>query len=181
MGHAIYIHIALLILGATSPLSQKAIDRENKVKAEFLFNLAQFVEWPRAVLPESVSPLIIGILGDNPFGAYLEELVSGKNVNGHPLLVRYCQTAEEAKACHLVYINFTDRNKMKEALVALKGQSVLTVSDNNNFIGQGGMVKLIKRGDKTEIVINDIPTKECNLIVSSKLLAIARVVHKTIN
>jgi hypothetical protein len=172
----IYLNIAMLALGILSSNFQ-AGDREQQVKAVFLFNLAQFVEWPPSTLAETSSPLIIGVLGANPFGNYLDQIVSGENVNGHPLLIRYYQNADEAKTCHIVFINFSEKNKMGEAIAALKDRSILTVSDRNNFISQGGMVKLVKKNNKIGIIVNTGSTKEGDLIISSKLLRIADVVH----
>ena len=172
----IYLNIALLTLGIFSPASQSD-DREQQVKAAFLFNLAQFVEWPASTLAESGSSLVIGILGENPFGVYLDQIVAGENVNGHPLLIRHCQTADEARTCQIVFINFSEKDKIKEAIAALKGRRILTVSDRNNFISQGGMVKLIKRNNKIGIIINTESAKESEIVISSKLLRIADVVH----
>lgn len=169
-------NIIILLVAFLSVASQGS-DREYKVKAAFLFNLAQFVEWPTHALPESDSPLVIGILGENPFGSYLEEIVSGENVNGHPLLVKHCQTVEEAVASQIVFINLPDKNKIKEAITTLKGRSILTVSDKNNFIREGGMVELIKKANKVGLVISTQSTKEDNLVISSKLLQIAQLAH----
>lgn len=171
-----HTNMVILLLAFLSIASQRS-DREYKVKAAFLFNLAQFVEWPSGVLSESGSPLVIGILGENPFGSYLEEIVSGENVNGHPLLIKQCQTAEEATTCQIVFINFPEKDKIKEAITAMKGRGILTVSDKNNFISQGGMIKLIKKANKIGLIINTESTKEDNLVISSKLLQIAELAH----
>lgn len=48
---------------------------EYQVKAVFLFNFAQFVTWPSQ---PADAPLVIGILGDDPFGSYLDETVRGE-------------------------------------------------------------------------------------------------------
>ena len=171
-----YIKIVILSLAFLS-LAWQGSDREYKVKAAFLFNLTQFVEWPTTVFSEAGSPLTIGILGENPFGSYLEEMVSGENVNGHPLVIKHCQTAEEAERCQIVFINIADKNKVKEAIAAMKGRGILTVSDKNNFINLGGMIKLIKKDNKIGLIVNTESTKEDNLIISSKLLQIANLAH----
>jgi hypothetical protein len=176
MIRSIYTNIIILLIAFLSVASQGS-DREYKVKAAFLFNLAQFIEWPSNVLSEPDSPLTIGILGENPFGAYLEGIVSGENVNGHPLLVKHCQVVEEATTCQIVFINLPEKIKMKETITALKGRSILTVSDKDNFIREGGMVELIKKTNKIGLVISTQSTKEDNLIISSKLLQIAQLAH----
>ena len=58
---------------------------EYQIKAVFLFNFAQFVDWPPGAFPDSTAPLVIGVLGDDPFGPYLDETVRGETVRGRPL------------------------------------------------------------------------------------------------
>ncbi len=72
----------------TDSLAQVAPDPEYQLKAVFLFNFAQFVEWPASAFPNAETPLVIGILGEDPFGAYLDETVRGETVNDRPLVVR---------------------------------------------------------------------------------------------
>src|SRR6267378_5783928 len=81
--------IASGLLGAAAPVS------EYQLKAVFLFNFAQFVEWPPAALPLENAPLVIGVLGKDPFGAHLDDVVRGETVNRHPLAVaRYHNVTE---------------------------------------------------------------------------------------
>ena len=51
---------------------------EYQVKAVFLFNFAQFVDWPSKAFPEPQTPLVIGVVGEDPFGPYLDETVRGE-------------------------------------------------------------------------------------------------------
>src|SRR3990172_10053935 len=45
---------------------------EYQVKAAILFNFAKFVEWPDAAFPDPATPIIIGVLGEDPFGSALD-------------------------------------------------------------------------------------------------------------
>ncbi|MEO7347924.1 MAG: YfiR family protein, partial [Opitutaceae bacterium] len=80
------IGLALLCLVQPAASAQPATSDEYKVKAAFLFNFAQFVEWPAQAFRPADAPLVIGILGDDPFGPYLDELVRGEKVGKRPLL-----------------------------------------------------------------------------------------------
>src|ERR1051325_4530811 len=108
--------------------------REYQVKAAFIFNFTQFVEWPASSFPSPQAPLIIGVLGKPPISSYLEEVVSGEKANGHPLLVRYYNNLDEVKDCHILYIPQSEANKAEQALTNVKGNNILTVSDCNNFM-----------------------------------------------
>jgi hypothetical protein len=171
--------IGSLIAGSTFLLASQPTDnREYQIKAAFLFNFTQFVEWPVNAFPEPETPLAIGILGEDPFGNYLEETVTGEKVNGHSLVIQHYKNIEEVKTCHILFINKAEINKPEQAVINLKGKYILTVSDGNNFIKQGGMVRFITKNNKIQIQINPEAAKEASLIVSSKLLRIAEVVSQ---
>lgn len=155
--------------------AQTAGDREYQIKAAFLFNFTQFVEWPPVAFPETGTAMVIGILGENPFGKYLDEMISGEAANGHPLEIQQYKNVNEIKTCHILFINLPQA-KMKEALTALKGQSILTVSDDNNFIQMGGMIRFVTRKNKIQIQIEPERAKNAGLMISSKLLNVAEIV-----
>ncbi len=167
--------IALLTSGLGLP-QPSSTSPEYQVKAVFLFNFTQFVEWPANAFPAQQSPLVIGVLGDDPFGPYLDETVQGEKVNGHPLIVRRFNDVEDAKSCHILFISGAGKEKLKQALTDLKGRSILTVSDITDFARQGGMVRFFSENNKIRIRINLEATKSANLTISSKLLRLADVV-----
>ena len=172
----LYIN-SLLIFGIFFSSAQTIDDHEYQIKAAFLFNFTQFVEWPVDALPETKAPLVIGILGENPFSTYLEEIIAGEQVNGHPLVVQQYKNVEEIKTCHILFINLAETDQPEQAITSLKARSILTVSDRINFIKQGGMIRFIRKNNKIQIQINPEPVKEANLIISSKLLRVAEIVH----
>jgi len=155
--------------------AQSNPDREYKLKAVFLFNFTQFIEWPPASFENGDSPLVIGVLGANPFGSYLEQTVSGEKVNGHPVAVQYYSNEKEAAQCHILYINITESKKRKEIIEALKGQSVLTVADAPDFTKSGGMIRFFTSTNKIKLQINPEASKEGKLMLSSKLLRLAEI------
>jgi hypothetical protein len=165
--------VPLLVCGTIFLAAHTSIITEYQIKAAFLFNFTQFVEWPANAFPEPETPLIIGILGEDPFGNYLEETVTGEKVNGHPLVIQHYKNIGEVKTCHILFINRAETNKPEQAVINLKGKFILTVSDGNNFIKQGGMISFITRDNKIQIQINPEAAKEANLIISSKLLRLA--------
>ena len=160
---------------------QTATSPEYQVKAVFLFNFTQFVEWPAKAFPEEETPLVIGVLGEDPFGSYLDETGEGEKVKGHPLVVRRFYSAEDARSCHILFINGATTEKLKQVLADLKGQSVLTVSDATDFARQGGMVRFFTENNKIRIRINLEATKAANLTISSKLLRLAEIVDSKRN
>src|SRR5262245_36573345 len=99
------VMFAVLLPGGVESPAETTPPPEYQLKAVFLFNFAQFVEWPSAAFPEAQTPLVIGILGEDPFGAYLDETVRGETVNNRSLIVRRYRRVEEIETCHILFIS----------------------------------------------------------------------------
>ena len=150
---------------------------EYQVKAGFLYNFCQFVQWPEHAFSSANSPLVIGILGKDPFGSYLDETVRGETANNHPLMVRRFNSAEEIDSCHILFININKRDDLRDALESLSSKPILTVSDAPNFTRSGGIVTFLTENNKTRIRINLEVAKDRDIMISSKLLRIAEIIN----
>ena len=166
----------LLLSGGVDLPAQTAPSREHQVKAVFLFNFAQFVEWPPQAFPEARTPLVIGILGEDPFGAYLDEVVGGEKVNNRPLTVQRYRRVEEIKTCHVLFISRSEADRLERILANLKDRSILTVADTDGFARRGVMIRFSTEKNKTHLKINLEAAKAANLSISSKLLRPAEIV-----
>jgi hypothetical protein len=168
---------ALLLSFALDAPAQTPPSKEYSVKAVFLFNFAQFVEWPSDAFASGQTPLIIGILGDDPFGAYLDQTVRGEKVNSHPLVVRRFHRVEDITTCHVLFISRSEMNRLEQILNGLKGRNVLTVGDANGFAVEGGVIQLVTENNKIRMRINLGAAKAADLTISSKLLRPAEIVE----
>jgi hypothetical protein len=146
---------------------------EYQVKAAYLFNFSKFLEWPRAAFSDQHEPFIIGILGKDPFGSYLDETITGETIMGHPMTVQRYRNIEEIKQCHILFINLP--GKTAEAIAALKGKNILTVGDDPDFSANGGMIRFYPENETIRLIINPGAAKDANLTISSKLLRIAKI------
>lgn len=146
---------------------------EYRVKAAFLFNFAQFVQWPAQAFPDEQSPLVIGVWGENPFGDYLEQLTAGEKIGERAILVKLLGKVEEAQECQIVFIARSETAQMDRVLAQLNGRSVLTVSDAESFNRRGGMIRFVTEGGKIRFRINVNAAKTAGLVISSKLLRAA--------
>ena len=151
--------------------------REYNIKAAFLYNFTQFVEWPAKAFAGSEAPFVIGILGEDPFQSVIDETVAKEKVNGHPIVVRRYKEVQEVKNCHILYISMKEALKVTEILSAIP-EYVLTVSDIPNFARTGGMVHFINQSNKIRLQINSAAVKAADLNISSKLLRVAEIVDK---
>lgn len=168
---------ALLALAAAVPGRAQGPPTEYEVKAVFLFNFSQFVDWPAAAFADGSSPLVIGVLGHDPFGATLDEIVRGETVNGRPLAVRRYQSLEQLDTCHILFIDRSQEAQLGAILPVLKGRSILTVSDFDGFARRGGMIRFITVGNRIRLRVNLAAAQEAKLTISSKLLRPAQIVE----
>ncbi len=173
--------VFLLLLGlpaapaATTPAEPS---REYQIKAVFLFNFTQFVEWPATAFPSPEAPFVIGLIGDSPFGGYLDDIARGERAYDRPLVVRRCRTVAEAAACQIVFIARSESYRLDQILAALRHRPTLTVGDSPDFTQHGGIVHLLTEQNKIRFRIDLDAARDAQLIISSKLLRAAEVVHE---
>ena len=165
----------LLLLGGLVASAQTAPAKEYQVKAVFLFNFAQFVEWPPTAFAGASSPIVIGVLGENPFGEYLDETVRGEKVGNRPLEVQHYLQVDEIKTCHVLFVSRPEARRLEQILVSLKNRSVLIVGDGDDFVQRGGMIRLATAQSRIRLIVNVEAAKAANLTISSKLLRSAEV------
>ena len=57
---------------------------EYQVKAAFIVKFAGFVEWPPSAFKNPADPLVICVMGRNPFGHQIENMVEGNPLMDEP-------------------------------------------------------------------------------------------------
>jgi hypothetical protein len=149
---------------------------EYEVKAAFLLNFAKFTDWPPTAFAAPDSPIAICILGKDPFGHAIDELVQGEVVNGRKVVVRRMSQLPAAHTCQVV---FTQQSG-KEAAAALSGlgPGVLTVGEGESFVREGGIIAFLIESRHVRFDIDQKAAEVAELKLSSKLLAVARTVQK---
>jgi len=175
-GSLLRVLLALaLTLPPHSAESQGAPAKEYQLKAVFLYHFSQFVEWPEDAFAGADDPLVIGVLGKDPFGPYLDDAIKGEKVGNHPLVVRHFDHAEDVKACHILFIP-ADEGRQARAMSRFSEQHVLTVGDAEDFARRGGMVALVNDHNRIRLLVNLGVAEGAGLKLSSKLLRPAEIV-----
>ncbi|HEV2386613.1 MAG TPA: YfiR family protein [Candidatus Acidoferrales bacterium] len=149
---------------------------EYQVKAAFLYNFAKFVQWPPSAFEGPSAPLVICVAGENPFGTLLNEMITGKTINGHPLEVENRSETGDLRSCNVLFVGAAQTKRLPKILEILKDSSVLTVGEADGFAGQGGVVNFYLEQDRVRFEINVSAAARSRLKISSKLLALARIV-----
>ncbi len=169
-------YLALSIAAAVSCGALAEPVSEYQVKAVFLFNFSQFVSWPAAAFASADAPLVIGVLGDDPFGGELDAVVAGERVGGRALLVRRYREVADIKDCQILFIDRSEAARLRDIVRALRGRSILTVSDIEGAAGSGVMITLVLEADHVRMRINVAAARASGLVLSSQLLRPAQIV-----
>ena len=163
----------LLLLASAAAFGQP---REYDVKAAFLLNFTRFIEWPASAFADATTPFRICILGRDPFGHTLDEIVEGEAVNRHRLEVRRLTEIPAIQTCQIVFFGTAEKELLPS--VGGPGRGILTVGDGENFVRAGGMIAFVIDHQRVRFDINLTVAEGAGLKLSSKLLNVARSVHK---
>jgi uncharacterized protein DUF4154 len=168
---------AAVLLAATPRLASPARDPlpEYLVKAAFLYHFVEFVEWPQAS-PLPPATVTIGVLGKDPFGDVLDTAVLEKVVAGRTLSIRRFASVEALEPCEVLFISSTEMTRLPEILARLGSAPVLTVGEADRFARSGGMIGFFFEDNRVRLEVNRTAAQKAGLRVSSKLLAVARLV-----
>ena len=150
---------------------------EHQVKAAFLLNFTKFVEWPEAAFGDGHSPISICVLGEDPFGSALDQIVEGEVVEGRRVVVRRIKEPPLAKQCQVLFVSPVIKD-VSQILTSL-GPGVLTVGEgSDNFLREGGVISFVIENRHVRFDINQGAAETEGLKLSSRLLRVARSVEK---
>jgi len=153
------------------------VSREYQLKAVFLLRLAQFTQWPSDAFAGSDSPLVICVLGENPFGDALDAAVRGETAHGHRLAVQRMRGLDQIRACHMLFIFAAGPRQAKEITAALAGRSVLTVADGEALpSAYEAMVRFVTEQNKIKLLVNPKAAAAARLVFDPRLLRAAEIV-----
>lgn len=169
----------LAIMGARASAAQTVQASASDVQAVFLFNFAQFVEWPAEAFSDPRAPLVIGILGKDPFGGFLDETVRGETVRGRTFRVDRYRRVEDVSECHILFISRSESKRLDSILAALKDKPILTVSNGDDFDRAGGIIRFILDKSKIRLSVDLEAAQAARLTFSSKLLRSAEIVPRS--
>ncbi len=152
--------------------------KEYQVKALFLYNFANFVEWPNEAFPTPTSPLRMCLFGAVPFGDFLD-MMNGVAIRNHALdVIRTTDYDKIRSGCHILFVGIDHQNEVDKFFKSLNHLFVLSVGNSDEFAEKGGVVNIIRTADQHQFEINLSKAFENGLLISSDLLALARVINE---
>ena len=169
---------AVLWHGQPAAAAEPAVSKEYQIKAAFLYNFTKFVEWPAGKVVGTNSPIVIGVLGRNPFGAALAETIKDRKVNGREIQIKQINSVSEVKGLHVLFVSAGETQRFEGLEDALKEGSVLGVGESEAFLKRGGMIVFALEDDKVRFEIDMNSAERAKLKISSQLQKLARTVKK---
>jgi hypothetical protein len=121
--------------------AQNLKSKESLLQAAYLYNFAFFMDWPATAFTGRNDPLVIGIAGRNSLINTVSDAVKEKMVHGRRLEVIRVNSVADAKRTHILFIGFSETEKIESYLSELRHDPVVTVSDEEEFNERGGMIR----------------------------------------
>lgn len=150
---------------------------EQQIKAGMLYNFLKYTEWPTGRMPAPGEPVVVCLLGGDPFGGHLTPM-AGRTVNQQVIGIRTLPVNAEVQNCSLVVVPAAQEANWPDMQRKLVGQSVLTVSDIPGFASSGGMIEFTRVDNRIGVTINTDTVMAAHLMVQDRLLRLARTVSK---
>jgi len=154
---------------------------EYLIKAGFIFNFAKFVEWPSAAFAQPDSPIVIGILGTDPFGTIIDQIVQDKKIGARGFVVKRLKWGADLKdlrECKILFVGASERAHIDDLVQMLRGLPILTVGEAPGFAEHGGVIRFVLEDNRVRFEVNVAAAQQADLTISSRLLTLARIVQQ---
>jgi hypothetical protein len=165
-----------MVLGANAQTIDSSDSSEYLIKAGFIYNFAKLVGWPQGVFAQADSPIVIGILGTDPFGSIIDRILADKQIDSRRFVIKRLKWGMDLKGCDILFIASSEAGHVEEVIRSMKGLPILTIGETPGFARRGCIINLIVEDNKVRFEVNLDAAKQADLNISSRLLALARIV-----
>lgn len=145
----------------------------------FVYNFAKFVEWPKSSFETDKSPLQVCDWGVSVLNKKLP-LLEGREAQGRPIHVKKLDNDNNSdlQGCHILFLGEGDKTQRLQILKTLTASPVLTISNSNGFIEQGGMISLFVDAQLIRFAVNRNAAQVSGLRLSARMLQLAYNLHQ---
>lgn len=170
-----------LILGHGSPMAEIKNEtqriKEFHIKALFLYNFANFVEWPADAFDNEDTPLKMCLYGSVPFGGFLDAVNGARIRDRHLMIIRTSNIEETKSGCHILFVGTEHLATIEKLFNNLNHLFVLSIGNVKGFTDKGGIVNILRTKDQHKFEINLSKAIENGLLIDSDLLSLARIIN----
>lgn len=182
----ILILVAAMTLNLASSADAQTGDASDSseylIKAGFIYNFAKFVEWPPTSFPQSDAPIVIGILGTDPFGSVLDRIVADKKIGSRGFVVRrykWSKDLKDLRECQILFVSSSEKAHTDEILEFVKWLPILTIGETPGFAERGGVIRFTVEDNRVRFEVSVDAAHNANLNISSRLLTLAKIIPQS--
>lgn len=147
------------------------------VKAAFLYHFGSYVEWPEGQAEPPATT--IGVIGDDPVVAELEQLLPRRVLRNRPVKVRALKSADDIANVQILFIGQAAA-RPDELIKAAQQRSILIITDRPDGLEHGGMINFVMADRRVRFEISRPAAEKSGLKFSSRLLAVAMRVKSSL-
>jgi YfiR/HmsC-like len=179
------IALSIALSGAPEAFAQASDASDSSeylIKAGFIYNFAKFVDWPSAAFAQPDSPIVIGILGTDPFGNLIDRIIENKKIGARGLVVKRLKWGtdlKDLKECKILFVGASEKAHLDDLLQIVKTLPILTVGEAPGFAERGGVIRFVLEDNRVRFEINVEAAHQADLTISSRLLTLARIIQQT--
>lgn len=176
---AVVLAMAPLSVTATSSFGSHGNGKgtsEYGLKAAFLYNFAKYTTWPKSAFADKKAPILVTVVGKDPFGKILDQTIGGKKVGLRPFKIERISEPAKVKTAHILFLGSLKEKERRALMDRFKGKPVLVIADQKGLAGKGALAGFYLDGGKVRFEISTQATKANGLTISSQLLKLAKLV-----
>lgn len=167
--------------GAERAALVPSVAPEYSVKAGYLLRFPAYVEWPTGTFASAMDPVVIGVLGQNPFGEEPKKIPGDAKNNRRPVEIRVVKTLAEAEGCAVIFIPRNSDGVVLDWLELLRQRPVLTVTDSESGLAMGAVLAFVLEKNsvgetKVRFLVNQPAARAAGLQIGAELLRSAKKV-----
>lgn len=151
---------------------------DSQVKAAYLYSFAKFAEWPARKFPEPSTPILFCLVSDPGFESELNRTMIGKTISGRTVRIVLVEEVEQARNCHVLFLNTARSRQTQRILEGVRGAAVLTVGETDDFLQKGGMIRFVLHDERVQFEVNHKIASQEGLYISARLLGVARKIFE---
>jgi len=178
------VALSVSLSGTPEAFAQAPDSRDSSeylIKAGFIYNFAKFVEWPSAAFAQPDSPIVIGILGTDPFGPLIDQIVENKKIGARSFVVKRLKWGtdfKELRDCKILFVGASEKAHVDELVQIVKTLPILTVGETPGFAERGGVIRFVLEDNRVRFEVNVEAAHQADLTISSRLLTLARIIQQ---
>ena len=169
---------ALVACCATTAFAARQEMNEYEWKSRFLYNVCVYAEWPAAAFAANDSPIVIGIVGKDPFGESMTKIFGENTAQKRKIEIKKFDAVKNIKDCHILFLPATEKENLAAALAKLKGTNTLLIGESEGLGAKGAVLNLlIEDKQKVKVEFNADAAERAGIKLSSKLVKLTKPVQ----